>query len=51
MESDEILVGGRAAEATYTVKLDDTGHCKLWSQGQSFDPWLVLKIALEPLLF
>ena len=47
----EIEVKARDEEVFYTVKLDDMGCCKLWSDGQSFDPWQVLKLALEPLLF
>ena len=50
-EPEGILVKGQDAEVIYTVKLDDMGCCKLWSDGQSFDPWQVLKLALEPLLF
>ena len=51
MESDGIRVKFRDTVTTYTVRLDDTGCCKLWSEDQSFDPWQVLKRALEPLLF
>ena len=51
-ESDTIRVKFRDAVTTYTVRLDDTGHCKLWDEdGQPFDPWQVLKKATEPLLF
>ena len=50
-EESEIEVKARDEEVIYTVKLDDMGCCKLWSDGQSFDPWQVLKLALEPLLF
>ena len=47
MESEVI----RVKEVSYTVKLDDMeGCCKLWSEGQSFDPGQVRKQALEPLL-
>ena len=35
----------------YTVRLDPNGCCKLWIEEKSFDPWQVLKKALEPLLF
>ena len=50
--SDTIQITFRDTVTTYTVRLDNTGHCKLWSeQQQSFDPWQVLKLALEPLLF
>ena len=45
----EVKVWGEVA--IYTVKLDDMGCCKLWSEDQSLDPWQVLKLALEPLLF
>ena len=51
IELNGIRVGSRGTETIYTVRLDDTGHCKLWSEDQSFDPWQVLKRALEPLLF
>ena len=35
----------------YEVKLNDEGVCKLRADGTDFDPWQVLKVALEPLLF
>ena len=47
----EIRVKARDEEVIYAVNLDDMGCCKLWSAGQSLDPWQVLKLALEPLLF
>ena len=46
-----IQVKHRETETTYTVRIDDSGRCKLWHENQSFDPWQVLKTALEPILF
>ena len=46
-----IRVTYQGLETTYTVRLDSEGSCKLWCEDQSFEPWQVLKKALEPLLF
>ena len=51
LTESKIEVKIRGEVAIYTVKLDDMGCCKLWSEDQSLDPWQVLKLALEPLLF
>ena len=51
LTESKIEVKVRGEVAIYTVKLDDMGCCKLWSEDQSLDPWQVLKLALEPLLF
>ena len=51
LDLNTIRVKFRDTETIYTVRLDDTGRCKLWSEDQSFDPWQVLKKALEPVLF
>ena len=51
LDLNTIRVKFRDTETIYTVRLDDTGRCKLWCEDQSFDPWQVLKTALEPILF
>lgn len=51
MESNDIRVHRGGNDVTYTVRPDDTGDCKLWRGGESFDLWQVLKKALELLLF
>ena len=50
LSESRIEVKVRGEVAIYTVKLDDMGCCKLWSENQSLDPWQVLDLALEPLL-
>jgi hypothetical protein len=49
----EVSVGRGLQRPTikYEVRLNDQGVCKLRHDNTDFDPWQVLKSALEPLLF
>ena len=35
----------------YTVRFDTHGCCKFYNGSEPFNPWQVLKLAIEPILF
>jgi len=51
--SEEIHVrrSGKTEETVYTLSLNDSGDCRLLSGGVHYQPWQVMRRALEDLFF
>jgi len=53
LSADEIHVrgSGTMTEAIYTLALTDAGDCRLWCGNVPYQPWQVMRRALEDLFF